>query len=252
MPQAANAVDSNEIIEYLDHPVLKPFIRKIPASQYLFRQGEDGSSMFIILDGTVWLIAEKDGQEHVAQVLERGQFLGERSVMGHAQHKRFFSALAKNRATVLELETGDFDSIHNSAPELMIDMLRRMFTVAAARLDRSNHMVRILRSSDNIQRLVDLILYFAQASGREVPEGVEFLLSDDSIHYHVDMGKGAIEECLRQLEKKKLIRREVNQYYILRNAEALREYIPELRSHIKEVSSPMQQPKSRSLWPFGR
>ncbi len=36
------------IAEYLDHPQLKPFVKVIKPGQYLFKQGDMGSTMFIV------------------------------------------------------------------------------------------------------------------------------------------------------------------------------------------------------------
>lgn len=225
------------IVEYLDHPKLKNFVRKYSPGSYLFRQGEQGNTMAIIVDGIIWLVAEKEGQaDHVAAVLERGHFIGERAVMGTTAHTRFFSAKAKTHSTVIELGLQDIDRIQQTAPDLMIDLLRRMFLVAADRIDRANRLIRLLRSTDHAERLVELIVHFSQSSGRQVPEGTEFVLTLDSLIYHLDMPLEHIEEAIAELVRKKLIRKGVGDYYILKDPKTLIAYAPQLRLQLKSLS----------------
>lgn len=239
------------IVSYLDHPALKPHVRRVTAGQYLFRQGDRGNTMFIIVDGTVWLVAERDEEEHVAGVLERGHFLGEKAALGTGAHTRFFSALAKTSATVIELGLPDLDRIQNTSPDLMIDILRRIFSVAADRIDRANHLIRLLRSSDTAKRLVELIIYFSESQGRKVPEGVEFPLNDDSIHYHVDMPTEEIDACLEELVAKKILKRTVNNYFVLRDPKALRDHLPAVRMFLDRTRA-RSQSRPSSFWRFGR
>lgn len=236
MSLSAPSHSKQQILEYLDHPKLKNFVKKFSAGSYLFKQGEMGNTMCIILDGSVWLVAEQEGQpDRVAAVLERGQFIGERAVMGFSAHRRFFSAKAKTHATVIEVGLKDIDMIQQTAPDLMIDMLRRMFLIAADRLDNANHLIRLLRSSDNVDRLVELIAHIAEHSGRKVPEGSEFLLTQDSLNYHLDMAPEEIEESIAELVRRKLLRKSVNDYYVLKDPAALIAYAPNLRQQLAHV-----------------
>ncbi len=244
----------HQIAEYLDHPKLKNFVKKFPTGTYLFKQGQMGNTMCIIVAGIVWLISEKEGQpDHVAAILSTGQFIGERAVMGFSAHKRFFSAKAHTHVTVIELGLKDIDMIQHTAPDLMIDMLRRMFLVAADRLDRSNQLIRLLRSTDNVERLVELILHYSQTSGRTVPEGVEFVLTLDSLLYHLEMPKEHIDECLAELVRKKLIKKTVSDFYILRDPKALMGYISNLRQHLELIpTARAPRPQNKKFSFFGR
>jgi len=236
MSLAAPSHSKQQILEYLDHPKLKNFVKKFPAGTYLFKQGEMGNTMCIILDGAVWLVAEQDGEEdRVAAVLDRGQFIGERAVMGFSAHRRFFSAKAKTHVTVIEVGLKDIDMIQQTAPDLMIDMLRRMFLIAADRLDTANHLIRLLRSSDNVDRFLELIVHFSEHSGRKVPEGTEFIMTLDSLAYHLDMTGADIEEGIAELVRKKLLRKTVNDYYVLKDPAALVAHAPYLRQLLAQI-----------------
>ena len=235
MAPGAPQLKSSPKIDFQAHPALRKNIKRFPSGQYLFRQAEPGNTMFLILDGIVWLLGDKDGESHVAGVLEKGQFIGEKAALGNAHHQRFFSALAKTTVTAIELTLSDLDHIEKESPELMIHILRGVFSVAAERLDRSNHLIRVLRSSDNVKRLIELILYFSESQGRKVPEGVEFPLNEDSIHYHVDMQKEEIDSCLDELVAKKALRRSTNHYYILKNEKLLRDAVAPLRIFLAKL-----------------
>jgi len=253
MTPPAPSPSIQQIVEYLDHPKLKNFVKKFSAGSYLFKQGDMGNTMYIIVDGTIWLVSEKEGQpDHVAAVLERGQFIGERAVMGFNAHRRFFSAKAKTQIIVIELGLKDIDMIQQTAPDLMIDMLRRMFLVAADRLDRANHLMRLLRSSDNVDRLVELIVYFSDLSGRKVPEGTEFILTLDSLQYHVDMPPEHIEECIAELVRKKILKKSINDYYVLKDPKAVIAFAPHLRQQLAHLRGGQPAAKSGGFSFFKR
>ncbi len=225
--------DANDDTEYLKQPIFRRFTKQYGAGQYLFRQGQMGSTLYIILEGSVWLVSEHGEEEHVAAVLERGQFLGEKAVMNATPHRRFFSATIKEHAVVIELRLEDLDMIRDAMPDLIIELQRQMFKVAAGRLDRSNYLVRILRSSDNVERLVQLMVYFVHTAGRKVPGGTEVVMSQESILYHIDMDPEDVSACLEKLIQENLCMRLSNSFYLIPDDRELLEYLPKLRKFVE-------------------
>ncbi len=238
-------------VEYLESPELKKFTREIPAGEYLFRQGEFGKTMFIICDGTVWLIAERDESEHVAAVLERGQFLGEKPVMSGEAHKRLFSARAKTTVTVLELGLADINKIEQTTPLIMLELLKRMFWLAASRLERQNHLTQLLRSSDEATRFVHLIIWLSHNSSRKVSGGIEFIMTPDSIHHYTDMPRERVTLSIQELVRRSLIKPVVDNYYWLKDEKALIAAIPDLRDFLQSKQAISEGPPRRTRL-FGR
>jgi CRP-like cAMP-binding protein len=105
-----------EFQEYLNQPNLRPFIKKFRAEDYLFRQGQMGNTMFIVVEGKVELIAEADQGEHVEAILGPGHFLGEKAMLQDSPYQRLFGARAAEITKVLELSGKDVQEIQRTAP----------------------------------------------------------------------------------------------------------------------------------------
>jgi len=108
--------------------------------------------MFVIAKGLVELIAERHGQKHLVGFIEAGQFLGEKAVLSDSPHQRAFSAKTKTETAILELGLHAIEKIRKNAPDLMNDLLKQMFQMAALRLDRANQLSQALRPADTTQR----------------------------------------------------------------------------------------------------
>jgi CRP-like cAMP-binding protein len=220
-------------IDYFwDHPELKRFHREVKTGQYLFRQRQQGNTMFIILRGLIELIAERGGKEYVITIIDSGQFLGEKAIVRDQPYQRAYSARAKVDSTILEMSLKAIEAVRKVAPEIMNDIFKHIFTIAALRLDRANYLTAGLRSSNNVERLIHLILYFARSLGRKGPNGTELLLTPENIYYYIDMSPEKISSCLHELANKKLIVREGEDFYSLPDEQALISSMPNLKEQL--------------------
>ena len=213
-----------QLPEYLRYPALKKFQRRYKPGDYLFRQGDDGETMFILIEGTVALIAEWDGQEHVDSLLRPGEILGEKAVVSKDPYQRYFSARARTEAVALEMSLNDIDFVHELVPDLMYDIMKRSFQVAADRLERANYLIRGLRAESHMERLAGAILHFCRASGIRVARGIEVVLSSDSLFYYVEMEPQEIEGHLAALQKANVLVKIRPDYYLLTDERALMKY----------------------------
>lgn len=213
-----------------NHPFLKKLIRCVDRGDVLFKQGQMSNTMFIILSGTVRLVAERDGEEHVIAEMDSGQFLGEKAIIQETPYQRLFTAQATSDVVALELSMKEMSAIQKEAPELMMRIIKRSFQISAERLDRANYLTRILRSSDNVQRLFDCIIYLARTTGKRVKEGIRVPLNPDAIYYFIDMERSEIVSYLNRLTKKKLLVKASDTEYFIPDEAALITYLEELKS----------------------
>jgi len=211
--------------EFMTHPKLRKFVRSVPAGDYLFRQDEAGTSMFLVLDGFIELVAEKDGSGHRIGLLEAGEFLGEKAFLRKEPYRRVYSARAECEATVLEISHRELEFMKIAAPELMLNVMVQAFAVALRRLEHMNYLAQVLRSSDNRRRVVGCVLYYCRAMGKTLPQGLDVYLPPSAIQLHVDMGIPAIVHVMQDLVDAGLLRRsaEANRY-VVPNLAALKAY----------------------------
>jgi CRP-like cAMP-binding protein len=137
--------------------------------------------------------------------LGSGHFLGEKALIQESPYQRLFSAKARTTTTVIEVGLHDVETIQQTMPQVMTDILKRAFQVAAERLAKANYMIRVLRSSDNLQRLVHCISYFCRSSGKRGQHGIEVEIAVESIHYYIDMDRPQIEAYLQEFVRERML-----------------------------------------------
>ena len=97
--------------------------RTVKSGEILIRQGEIGTSMFIIEFGRVRLsISREDGSEQVADILQQGDHFGELSLL--IGGRRAATATAIMDTTVLEISKRDFYELAKTSPEFSINLSR--------------------------------------------------------------------------------------------------------------------------------
>ncbi len=112
---------------------------------------------------------------------------------------------------------------------VLADILKRSFQIGGDRLSRANFLIRILRSSDNQERLVNFVRFFCRTAGRRGKEGIEVNLSPEALYYYIDMEPAAIRSGLERLVQAKLVIHKGNDQYLVPDENALLHFIVEIR-----------------------
>jgi CRP/FNR family cyclic AMP-dependent transcriptional regulator len=101
----------------------------LQAGQILFRRGDPGNCMYVILDGQVQIYLEtKEGHAAVLRVLQAGEFFGEMALLDGGS--RSANALAVSSSELFVLERAAFLDLLTTSPEL----LSRLFSGLTERL----------------------------------------------------------------------------------------------------------------------
>ena len=87
---------------YWDHPLLNAYRREIKKGTFLFRRGDPVNTFFIIQQGLVQLVGHRSGRDYYLNVVEAGQFLGERMVYSCAYFNRPDATLDQAQSAKLE------------------------------------------------------------------------------------------------------------------------------------------------------
>jgi CRP/FNR family transcriptional regulator, cyclic AMP receptor protein len=220
-----------------DRPELKPFLREFKAGDTLFKQGESGNTLFVITKGVVQLTAIRDEQELHISSLEPGHVLGEKAILGVKPHKRFFGARAKTDCAVLEFTADDFEKLETLAPSIALQIMHRVCRVSVDRLDRIDHLIKVLRPADNIDRLVYMIIHFSHFEGQKTAQGTKVHLPIDTVRYYMAMSPFEIETCLAELHKSNVLISLSNSDFLLKDQAALIAAIPHLKENIPTITA---------------
>jgi CRP/FNR family transcriptional regulator, cyclic AMP receptor protein len=203
--------------EYLTESELKPLLKTFDSGEYMFRQGEMGNCMYVIMDGMVQLFNETGEEHHLMGTFGPGQFFGEKALLSSNGHQRFFSALAQVKTTVLAVTLQKVLTIEKVIPDFMV----LMFQAAAHRLDKAYYLIRILQSKDDSERVIHSLLYFFRATGvSEASRGMVPVTADD-IGFLLNMDKNVIKSSLDRLVSRSILIKRPNESYLLRDERAL-------------------------------
>src|SRR5438552_632394 len=108
----------NQKAYFWEHPELTRFTGHIEPNANLFRQGDSGNWMFIVLTGSVEIIAEFNGRERRLSFVTVGEFIGEQALINPTNYKRAFTARAKSDVTAIKMAMPDVFQIQTKAPKL--------------------------------------------------------------------------------------------------------------------------------------
>jgi len=139
--------------------------KRIPlnSGEVLFRKGDSGRSMYLILQGRIQIYMESsDGQAAVLRVLESGQFLGEMALLDGGA--RSANALTLTPCEVFVLERASFLNLITIYPEL----LTRLLSGLTERLRRTDE--RYLAQMAGVAQEVSAPLDAISANVRAIKE----------------------------------------------------------------------------------
>lgn len=96
--------------------------RNFEANQYVFRRGDDGGVLFVLLSGRIKIVAPAaNGAEVILNVIEPEEVFGEISLIDGAD--RCADAVASSPATAVAIDQRDFMPILAESPEAAHEMM---------------------------------------------------------------------------------------------------------------------------------
>lgn len=101
---------------FRDLPELKHFA----AGEYIFRKGDPGSMMFMIIEGDIEVVLGKS----VVEVARPGEFIGEMSLIDEAA--RSASARAKSDARLFPINLKRFQELVKTTPSFALDVMKAL------------------------------------------------------------------------------------------------------------------------------
>lgn len=157
-----------------------PFMVEVKEGDYVFREGDLGTEMFIIHEGKIEILNAMNGEEVAIAVLEKGDFFGEMSIL--EDMPRAASARALTHARILQINGSTFDQMLRDNPEVAVRMMRKLS--------------RRLRETDDLLRGTTMYKNSATPLSREIPtpilqapaEGSERLLHFSGMEFPLSTG----------------------------------------------------------------
>src|SRR5688572_1623970 len=115
---------------------LASFTEELAAGDYVFREGELGTEMFILQEGQVEILKTLDGVDEQLAVLEKGDFFGEMSLLEDLP--RTATARAVTPCKLIRIDGATFDQMLRNKPEIAVRIMRKL----SRRLRQTDQMLR--------------------------------------------------------------------------------------------------------------
>lgn len=100
-------------------------IKRFKDGEVIVREGEPGYEMFLIINGEVKIVKEKEGVETVLAYLKPGEIFGEMAIVEEGK-PRSATAKAHGDTTVLAMDKYEFLNQIRKDPELAFQILRSL------------------------------------------------------------------------------------------------------------------------------
>ncbi len=182
-------------------PLLKKFGRSFPAGTVLFREGDEGSDMYIIQSGLVRITRRVGGQEVELAVLPAGEFFGEMAIVNN--RPRSATATTVEESVLLVIDGQTFEAMIRGSAEIAVRMIKKL----TARLEQADRQIEMLLYREPNHRLVYFLREEAQHSGLPHPAGIAVAMSEKQIADRVGLHLDEVRQVLNRLELARLISR---------------------------------------------
>ncbi|MBI2318061.1 MAG: cyclic nucleotide-binding domain-containing protein [Betaproteobacteria bacterium] len=119
-----------------------PEVIPLSAGDYVFRKGEPGKTMYLIIEGEIDLLAGTK----VVETADEGSFIGEMALIEDAP--RSASARARTEARVFPIDNTRFQSLVKETPSFALDLMQTL----ASRLRRATAKIAHSRKANSAHR----------------------------------------------------------------------------------------------------
>ncbi|HEY1374172.1 MAG TPA: cyclic nucleotide-binding domain-containing protein [Candidatus Binatia bacterium] len=127
--------------------LIKLFEKRYPAGETIFREGDPGKAVFIVLDGKISIIRAAEGAEKPLAVLGPGTYFGELALID--DQPRFAAARADEDTTLLILYKSHFDDLIEGQKALAVHVMENLLKTLAGyvRNEQARNALRTAKSA---------------------------------------------------------------------------------------------------------
>ena len=206
----------------MDAGSLGPKLAKtFPKGTVLFREGDPGAEMFIILAGSIRVHKQIGNLERTLTVMGAGDFIGEMAIL--TGEDRSASATVEEDARLVPIDAAMLETLVARSPEVAVRLLKRL----AFRLKAANDMTSILLHRDARVRVVRGLALLVETRGVERGNDEVFIdVSATELAGQLGLEPDEVAEVLGRLERGGMIvAAPEEEGYMVRDLGRLREFI---------------------------
>jgi CRP-like cAMP-binding protein len=195
------------------------FGRAVPAGTTLFREGDEGATMFVIQTGLVRISKRsKDGTKTLA-VLGPGEFFGELAILN--QKPRSATAEVVEDARLLVIDARTFEQMVVGNTEIAVRLIKKL----ARRLDNADALIEILMHRDPKARVILGLSREAEHGGIENEDGSVLVpLGRQDLAEQVGLTVAEVGDVLARLGRLQMVQ-ETDEGFVIHDVMRLAEFL---------------------------
>ncbi len=197
---------------------LKELVYDFKKGDYVFKQGDNGECMYVIQEGAVLIKREIAGKSKELEVLRKGQFFGEISVI--VDKPRSATAFVLEDSKLLKVNKDDLELIFNKRS----DIAKKLFHGLSERLNRANKQIELLLTADPTKRvlgglMIHCSMYIAYREGNTL----KLNTSPEEFAFEFGVDKKVVDDTLNDLKTEKIADTEEGQI-VIKDLKKLKHY----------------------------
>jgi CRP-like cAMP-binding protein len=195
------------------------FGRTSPAGTVLFREGDEGATMYVLQSGRVRISkGSQDGTKTLA-VLGPGEFFGEMAILN--RKPRTATAEVVEAARLLVLDAKTFEAMVLSNVEIAVRLIKKL----ARRLDNADTLIEILMHRDPKARVILGLSREAEQGGIEQDDGSVLVpLTRDDLAAQVGLTPEEVADVLSRLTRLRMVE-ETPEGFVIQDVLRLSEFL---------------------------
>lgn len=189
-------------------PMLEDFLthchhRRYPARSTLIYAGEESSTLYYLIKGSVSVIIEdEDGRDMIMAYLNSGDFFGEMGLFEKEQKPRTAWVKSKTECEVAEISYSKFEELVKTHPSLMFMLFRQMANRLSQTTRKAGNLVFMDVTGRVARTLLDLT---KQPDAMTHPDGMQIKITRQEIGRIVGCSREMVGRVLKDLEDSGLV-----------------------------------------------
>ena len=181
--------------------IFQKYGKNFKPGEVIFREGEEGSEMYIIQIGKVRIVKRSRDEEKTLGVLTDGDFFGEMAVIDKGP--RSATAVADTECQIIVFNDKVFESQIQVNPTIAKKIMKRM----SARLREANDRISTLLLKDNTSRVTGTLLSLTQKAAPTGGANVSMALGPTTLQLADLVGVEAekVSEVIGKLGKARIV-----------------------------------------------
>jgi CRP-like cAMP-binding protein len=187
----------------LEKATYSQYVKTFPPNATIFREGDEGREMFVIVDGAVEIRKSTSSESAKTLIeLKKGDIFGEMSLI--ERKPRSATAITTGPTQLLCITEELFDTVLQKNP----DFSRKIIRMLSERIRRANMIIKTIISTNKQNQLLAGLYEFADEQGTSTFKGWRMNVRrfTDWAAHTLGLTEYEIKSILESLKKKKIVK----------------------------------------------